>query len=574
MTLGALLAIGALGSAGTAWSLGRGGTLARLGALGGVVAIVVLAALAAASPTPTALVPDASGAVPGTLWGGALVPGAYVRLVLGLWAAVSLLTAGVAWLLRGTAGLRPLLPATLAAMVGTAVALSASTLTLAVVASGATGLVSVPVALATSRPSAAGVAAREVRIALATAAVVLAVATVAPVAGRLALANPDAVSAGESALASALGLGVLAIALMVAARVGMIPYHVRVSALADAVPPGAFGLAVAWLALPLVSAAVGVVATSVAPVAPQAGAAQTLVVAAVLLATLAAALVAFLQDDLRHAVGYLTIADLGLVVLAVAALDAPAWGMARTWLLTVAVTKSALAGWAAVTEDRFATRSVPELRGWLRPSPLLGLALALIAVATFGLPGWAVANARGDLAAVAAGSPWSALLLLASLLTLPTYVRWLALGAGAVTTHVDRSAPEFPGRVLAGGPGEDARARRLQMLPARLRLAALGRGRASALAVEQEGSEAVASPSTAARETPTARGQAGLAATGRDGLAARAAGVARRNRTGLLSGAVVALALLAVLVASGAFGLAAAAGEAVPAVVGIGLVGN
>ena len=574
MTLGALLAVGALGSAGTAWAMGRGGSYARLGALGGLVAILALGVLAAASPTPTALVPDATGAVPGTLWGGALVPGAYLRLVLGLWAAVSLLTAGIAWLLRGTAGLRPLLPATLAAMVGTAVALSASTLTLAVVASGATGLASVPVALATSRASAAGVAAREVRIALATAAVVLAVAIVAPVAGRLALLSPDAVSAGGSALASALGLGVLAIALVVAARVGTIPYHVRVSALADAVPPGAFGLAATWLALPLASAAVGVVATSVAPVTPQAGAAQAVVVAAVLLATLAAALVAFLQDDLRHAVGYLTIADLGLVVLAVAALDAPAWATARTWLLTVAVTKSALAAWAAVAEDRFATRSVPNLRGWLRPSPLLGLALALIAAATFGLPGWAVANARGDLAAAAAGSPWSVLLLLGSLLTLPTYVRWLALGAGPVTTHVDRSAPEFPGRGLTGAPGHGARARWIPMPPARLGLAVLGRGRASALAVEQERSEAVTTSSAATLETPTAQEQAGLPTAGPGGLTARTARVAKRNRTGLLSGAVVALALLAVLVASGAFGLVAAAGEAVPAVAGIGLVGN
>ena len=630
MTLGLLLAAGALGAAGSGWALGRGGSIARLGAFGGVLALALVAILAAASPTPADLTPDATGAVPGTLWNGALVPGAYLRLVIVLWAATSIVVAGAAWLVRGTAGLRGLLPATLAALVGGTVALAASSFALGIVAAGATGLASVPAVLASPRDAAAAIAAREVRIAVATALVVLAVACIVPVIARLVLANPDGpASTAGSGTAAAIAFALLALALMVAGRVGAIPYHVRVSALTDVVPAGSFGLVAAWLPLPLATAAVGLVAAKIVPLAPQVGSAQALIIAATLLATLAAALVAFVQDDLRHAVGYLTIADLGLVILAIAALDPALWGPARVWLLSVAVTKTALAMWAAVVEDRFQTRSVPELRGWLRPSPLLGAALVLIVIATFGLPGWAVMSARVALVGRAASGPWDAALLVASLLTIPAYVRWLWLGRGAPTSHVDRAVPEV------AGLGKVA-ARRLAPTPPKRR-------RADGLPVEQEGPDAAAgsTPSWVAKpadegdksagaarrsrepvieatsssadvrpgtgvggrgrttrrpvspmtpgsaptattqlalpepgeaETPSVGSTAEPVARGRSressgDASTQVAETVKRHRTGLLSGAVLALALLASLVAFGAFGVTAAACESAGPVV-------
>ena len=613
MTLLALLAVGVLASAGSAWALARGGTTARIGALAGVLALVAIAALAGASATPDSLTPDATGAVPGTLWNGALVPGAYLRLVIVLWAATSVVLAGVAWLLRGTAGLRGLLPASLAALVGAAVTLAAATPALGIVAGATTGLASIPVVLATPRVAAAGIAAREVRNAVGTGLVLLAVASVAPVVARLVLANPaSSTLSGGSGANAAISFGLLAVSLVVAARVGGIPYHVRISALTDIAPAGSLPLVVAWLPLPLAAASVGLVAGVLAPLAPPVGTAQALIVAATLLATLAACLAAFLQDDLRHAVGYLAVADLGLVVLALAALDPALSGPARTWLLTAAVTKSALAAWSAVVEDRFETRSVPELRGWLRPSPVLGVAFVLVVLATYGLPGWAVMSARVDLTGHIAGSPWSTLLLVASLLTLPAYLRWLVLGLGAPTSHVERSAPELAGLGAVRMP-----ARRLALTPPR-------RGRAELLPVVQESSigadtlaeegddaakpfptdvrpatglaararaasrraaSAMRSPSvpesTAAAElaesTPAgagavprrrSRGDAGPDA------ATRAAQTAKRHRTGLLSGAVLALALLASLVAFGSFGVTTAAGEPTPAVAGINATGN
>ena len=631
MTLAALLLVGALGSAGCGWALGRGGTAGRLGAIGGILALVLVALLAALSPTPATITPDASGAVAGTLWNGALVPGAYLRVVIVLWAASSVVVAGVTWLLRGPAGLRAMLPATLAALVGATVTLAAASPELGIVAAGATGLASVPVVLASPRAAAAAIAAREVRIAVATALVVLAVASIAPVLARLGASS-------GSGTAAAIAFGLLAMALVVAARVGAIPYHVRVSALTDIVPAGSPPLVIAWLPLPIAVVSVGVAVGVLAPLRPSVGSAQALIVAATLLATLAAALVACVQDDLRHAVAYLTIADLGLVVLALAALDPSLWAQARVWLLTVAVTKTALAVWVAVVEDRFETRSVPDLRGWIRPSPVLGGALLLIVLATYGLPGAAVMNARVALAGHVASGPWDAALLVASLLTIPAHVRWLWLGIGARTSHVDRAAPEMTG---------------LPNLPARrLALTPPARGRNAGLPVEQERSEAPVSAtpgwpaSPAANVVPDRAAQAGTAgaetreataapepeaepispvldvrpgmgvgahsrtgrrttsaltasaspaaaaqlalettaaadepvvrtprrrprATSGADAAAQASEMVKHHRTGLLSGAVLALALLASLVAFGAFDVVGAAREPVPAVAGI-----
>jgi formate hydrogenlyase subunit 3/multisubunit Na+/H+ antiporter MnhD subunit len=641
MTLLAMLLLGSAASAGSAWALGRSGTVVQLGALTGVLALVAIAVLAAASPTPDSLTPDSTGAVPGTLWNGALVPGAYLRLVVALWAATSMLLAGIAWLLSGPAALRGLLPASLASLVGASVTLSAATPALGIVAGGATGLAAIPVILASPRTAATGIAAREVRNAVGTALVLLAVASVAPTLSRLVLADPSG-AAGGAGVVAAVSFGLLATAVVIAARLGGIPYHVRVSALTDIVPSSSLPLVVAWLPLPLAAAGVGLVLGVLAPMAPPVGPAQALIVAATLLATLAACLVAFLQDDLRHAVGYLVIADLGLLLLCLAALDPDLWGAARTWLITAAVTKTALAAWAAVAEERFETRSVPDLRGWLRPSPLLGLAFVLIVVATYGLPGWAVMGARVDLAGHAAGDPWSAILVFASFLTLPAYLRWMWVGLGAPTSHVERAAPELEG--LIGGR---LRARSLTIASPSLAARLARRGRPDVLPVEQEtsdrapvadglgiprdvavpektgkGDQVVTEPpsrtvrpksgvaggtGSPARRTrpramatsrppqasgsieaadgtagPTPQGKSRAAPgpagaerqippvpRGHPDAAARATGAVRRHRTDLLSGAVLALAMLAALVAFGAFDVTSAAGEPTPAVAGI-----
>ena len=232
--------------------------------------------------------------------------------------------------------------------------------------------------------------------------------------------------------------------------------------------------------------------------------------------------------------------------------------------MVLAASKTALGAWSSVVEDRFETRSIPDLRGWIRSAPLLAVALVAIVVATFGLPGWVALEARGTLASLAAGSPWSALLVLAGFLTLPTYLRLLGLGLGPATSHVERAVPERIARARRPGP---------------IRLPARGAPAGSGLPIEQEGTPAAEEP--VIRPAVAAKGrEAGLgsprspAASEGSGVAPErpAAGAAsrlRQNRAELLSAGVLALALVGALVAWGALDMASVAAEPAPAAAGI-----
>ena len=522
-----LLATGVVGAVLTAWALPRSGRTALLGAGAGVVALAVVAALAA------------WGGAGGSLWNGSLAPNTYLRLVVGLWALDAILLAAIAWLLGGLAGLRGLLPAALAGIVGGAVTLASSSPAIGALGAAATGLAALPVLLAAARPSAGGTAAREIRVSVATAAGLLAVVAVVPIAGRFVLSNGDApgIAAG-SGPAATVALAVLILALALVARLGIIPFHVRVAALSDVASPASLPLLLAWLPLPFAAAALVVADGQLAPLGLPLGPERAVVVGLTLATLAAAALAAFIADDLRHATGYLVIADLGLVVLALAALDPAAWGPARAWLVVVAVSKTALGAWTAVAEDRFETRSIPDLRGWLHSAPILGVGLVVIVVATFGLPGWVALEARGSLARLAAGAPWDVLLVLAGFLTLPTYLRLLGLGLGTATSHVDRAMPE---RI--------ARGRR----PMRPGATPAGDG----LPVEREGGDGVDGVDDLPKPAAATRRRAAMTpvtvATG-----------ARRQRAEILSACVLTLALLGALVAWGAFDIARVAAEPAP----------
>ena len=212
--------------------------------------------------------------------------------------------------------------------------------------------------------------------------------------------------------------------------------------LTDVAPPIALPLLLAWVPVPLAVVGLATVDLLLAPLALPLGSEQLIIVAVAIVTLAGAALAAFLQDDLRHTTGYLVIADSAFVLLGFAALTPDAWGPARTWLVAIAATKTALATWAAVMEGRFGTRSIPELRGWIRRSPLLGAALLLTTVATFGLPGWAAFEARATLAQLTATPPLDSVLVILAFLTLPTYLRLLGVGTGSPTQPRGPAAPE------------------------------------------------------------------------------------------------------------------------------------
>ena len=561
MTLVLLLTVGGVGAAVAAWGGSRGGTAARLGALVGTGALLAVLVLALAMDVTRVGDTDAATQT-GTFFDGRIVPTDYVRLVVALWALDSMLMVAIAWLLGGLVALRGLLPATLAAIVGGTVALGATSLTLGVLAAAATGLAALLVVMASERPSAVPGAARELRASLGTGVLLLGAIAVAPVAGALALGEgtADLGEGGVVLAASAsgqagtvLGLAALAIVLAVGMRLGAIPFHLRVPRLTDVVPPVASPALLAWLPLPVAVVGLAAVDRLVAPLALPLDGERALIVVFALVSLSFGALAAFLADDLRHSVGYLVLADGGLVLLGLAAMDPAAWGPTRVWLVALAGSKTAMAAWAAVAEARFETRSLPDLRGWIRRAPILAAGLVLVIVATFGLPGWIVFGARGDLARLAAGAPWDAVLVLAGFLTLPAYLRMLAIGAGPPSSPVARAVPE---RIARGR-------RPAETLPVEVEGAEPAV--AVAAAVAGAGADGVANrgPGPVAKRRGPTRRPAAAAAFGQ-----RLAAALRRDRAELTSAAVLALAILATLTSWGALDIGDAASEPAPIVAG------
>ncbi len=252
MRLLLLLVIGGIGAAVAAWGLPRGGRSARIGALVGVLALVAITGDGFLL-RPGRLT-DTGQPITG-LFDAHLVATVYLRLIVGLWGLMSLLTVFAAWLLGGLPRLRGLLPATLAAMTGGTVAMASADLTIGAAAAAVTGLASLVIILAAEGPAAVAAGAREIRVTLVSGVVLLLALAIVPVAARLALlatglGSDEAVAAAGGIAGPALGIVTLAVGLAIAARWGLLPFHVRVSRLTDLVPPETLPLLLAWVAVP------------------------------------------------------------------------------------------------------------------------------------------------------------------------------------------------------------------------------------------------------------------------------------------------------------------------------------
>ncbi len=561
MMLALILGVGGVGAGVTAWGAARGGRAARGGALAGTAALLAVLVVSLASSAPGTDSLTSSAGAPGSLFGGGLVVTGYLRLIIALWALDAAIVIGLAWLIGGLNALRGLLAGTLGAIVVATIALGATDLSLGVVAGAGTGLTAAIIVLASDRASAIPAVARELQVSLIAGALLLGAMAVAPVAAALMLASGTGGAAGDGPFASpggeagaVIGLVALVITLGVALRMGSIPFHMRVARVTDVVTPAGVPLLIAWLPLPLAVAGLNVIDHLVTPMALPLEGERGIILALAVLTLGAAALAAFIQDDLRHAVGYLVIADGGLVLLGFAALDPGAWGPTRVWLVALAASKTALAAWSAVAEARFETRSLPDLRGWVRRSPILAAAFLVTTVATFGLPGWIVFDARGELARLAAGGPWDAVLILAGFLTLPAYLRILSIGLGPASSRVDRASPE---RITRSW-------RRRETLAVEVEGAPAEGGTAGAGEALQTATATVGMPG----ETPSARARRARRGGAGGSVGRRLGNAVRRDRTELTSAAVLSLAILAALTSWGALNIGAAAGEPAPIVSG------
>lgn len=570
MSLAAILAIGAGGAVIAAWGMARGGREARYAAMLGCLAlltVLVLALITKATPIST------EGLVPTDGWfRGTVVKTDYERLTIALWALDSVVVVCIAWLLGGAAALRGLLPATLVAIAGGVVSLGATDLSIGIGVAGVTGLVSLLLIHGPDRPSAVAVAARELRMVVGGAVLLLAAVAVAPVAAALVLATTTiggidngpsaavangAIGAGEAG--SVLGLVALAVSAGVAARFGAIPFHFRIPRLTDSVPPIAIPLLLAWLPLPVGVVGLAVLDGLVGPLALSLGVEQAFIVGIAVVTMAAGALAAYLADDMRHAVGYLIVADVGLVLLGFAALDPSAWGPTRVMLVSIAGSKTALAAFGAVAESRFMTRRISDLGGWVRHAPILAAGFVLTALATYGLPGWIVLSARASLAGLVAGGQWTIAFTLAGLLTFPVYLRIFFIGLGPESGHVRAGAPERVSQRRRTGVAVVA------VEPVVAAVAPPPRVEARMSDEDHDDHRLADALAPARRVAAVAADDArrGVATMVRSLLAAL-----RRDSTELISASVLALAMLAALTAWGALDLGTAANEPAPIVSG------
>jgi hypothetical protein len=338
-----------------------------------------------------------------------------------------------------------LAPAALVAFGGLAVATTAVDAGVALVAGAASATAgAIVIVRSTLRADEASGRLAEIRtIAVVAAALLLAAVTVLRPAW-------NAASDGPVFVVAFLSLGIA-----LAVRSGAVPFHVPAARLGHVAAPLAPALLLVWI-----PAGVGLLAISWSATTfgtrsdwlnAAVGVVQTVAVATLVLGSLAA----LVLDELEEVAAYSIVADSGFVLLALASRSDAAAEPARLWLLVFVAAKTALVAWAAATSRAFATSHLGRLRGWLRRTPLLGLTLVVIAVATLGWPGGAVYEARATLLRLALPGQLQFLFVVTMILSIACYGRLLGVGLLAPTDDVSTARSERPHWV--GGPSHPPR---------------------------------------------------------------------------------------------------------------------
>ncbi len=277
------------------------------------------------------------------------------------------------------------------------------------------------------------------------------------VAGAMALVGMAWIARPLGALAeepTVFGLAYLSVALAAAIRFGEIPFHRWAARLSDSAPEIALPLLLAWAPAGFAVVALAWTDRSIAPLLLPLDVERAVVLAVGVMSITLGAVGAWLQDDLEHVVGYSIVQDAGFVILGLAVLDPSAWQPTRTWILIFVVVKTAFAAWAVAVRTRYGTRSIPDLGGWARRSPVLAVALALIVLGTIGLPGlvsWDVRTRLIDLSISAGPMRW--IVLIGGLASLTYYGRIALAGARQPSARVLAGATELPRRPAADPPG-------------------------------------------------------------------------------------------------------------------------
>jgi NADH:ubiquinone oxidoreductase subunit 2 (subunit N) len=365
----------------------------------------------------------------------------------GFLAAVAASGFGVSLVGLGTEWPGRLVPASLAALAGFAVAFSADDAAVAFVAAAAAAAAGALIVAHRPAPRNTDGRAGEIRT--------LGIVAGALVVAGIALARPSWSGSDDRALA--VGFGLLALALAV--RGGSVPFHVPAARSGRNSSPMGATLILVWI-----PAGVGVMAVSWSPAAfpvhsewidLAVASLQVVAVATLVLGGLAA----LLHDEIDEIAAYSIVADSAFVLLALAARTDAAAEPARLWLLVFVVAKTALLAWVAAVSHAFGSMRMGGLRGWLRRAPILGLALAAIVVATLGWPGSPVYEARSTLVRLALPSGLQFLPALAVVLSLCWTARLVLVGLMTPAEGVAAATgerPRWPRRAEARQPAGEA----------------------------------------------------------------------------------------------------------------------
>jgi NADH:ubiquinone oxidoreductase subunit 2 (subunit N) len=324
-----------------------------------------------------------------------------------------------------------LAPAALAVLAGVAVATTSTDPTAALAAAAAA---TTPAALIASRvrstPLGATVGAAEMRtLALVIAASLLAAATILNTNW-----NSD-----DPTFVLALTFVVLAAA--VGVRSGVFPFHVPAALLGRSGEGLGLVLSLVWVPAGFALVALSWNATVFGVPGDWLDRAVEAVQLVAVATLILGAVGALLHDEIEEVVVYSVVQDAGFILLALTARTGDAAAPARLWLATFVVAKSALVAWAAAVSWSYGTSNLGRLRGWLRRSPVLGLALAVIVLATLGWPGSTVFEARATLVALGLPEQLGFVGTAAVLLALAYYGRLAAVGLLAPAEAVREASP-------------------------------------------------------------------------------------------------------------------------------------
>jgi NADH-quinone oxidoreductase subunit N len=240
------------------------------------------------------------------------------------------------------------------------------------------------------------------------------------------------------------GPAFLGLGLALAVRGGAVPFHVPAARLGRTAAPLSPALLLVWVPAGLGILAVSWSATTFGIRSDWLNVAVSVVQIVAAATLILGGLAALVHDELEEIVAYSIVADAGFVLLAMAARTDAAAEPARLWLLVFIAAKTGLVAWAAAVSRDFGTSNLDRLRGWLRRTPLLGLALVAILVATLGWPGSAVYEARASIIRLALPGGLQFVFAVSILISLAVGARLLVFGLLSPSDEVHGARSEMP----------------------------------------------------------------------------------------------------------------------------------